>query len=65
MSLSGVTPALPPEQQRAYTRFGEALLAFSDEPTTVNLARYLAASQALDDTRRIGERNADRPWEST
>ena len=45
----------PSEQERAYSRFGEALLAFSDDPSTINWARYLAASQALDDARAAEE----------
>lgn len=43
--------SLPPQQELAYSRFGEALHAFSDDPSTINWARYLAASQALDDAR--------------
>jgi hypothetical protein len=32
----------------AYAAFREALLDFSDEPTPLNLERYLDASRALD-----------------
>jgi hypothetical protein len=61
MSFRGATPILPTEQQQAYTQFGEALLAFSNEPTAVNLVRYLVASQALDDTRGAERHKATRP----
>jgi hypothetical protein len=47
--------SLSSQQERAYSRFGQALLAFSDDPSTINWARYLAASQALDDARAAEE----------
>jgi hypothetical protein len=34
-------------QQRAYDDFREALLDLSDEPSPVNVLRYLAASRTL------------------
>lgn len=46
---------LPSELERAYSRFGDALLAFSDDPSRINWTRYLAASQALEDARTAEE----------
>ena len=46
----GVTPIDLLKQQRALTRFRNAVLAFSDDPSAVNFARYRLASKALDDT---------------
>jgi hypothetical protein len=40
----------------SYAAFREALLDFSDEPTPLNLERYLDASRALD-----GRASADDP----
>jgi hypothetical protein len=37
-----------PRKNAAYAAFREALLDFSDEPTPVNVERYLDASRALD-----------------
>jgi hypothetical protein len=45
------------EQRRAYLRFKQALLEFSDAPKAPNIARYLAASKALDDSSRTSDRN--------
>jgi hypothetical protein len=44
-------------------RFSEALLEFSGDPGPVNFARYLAASRALEQSRRPAPtppRDADR-----
>ena len=35
-------------RENAYARFKQAVLALSDEPTALNLLRYLQASRALD-----------------
>jgi hypothetical protein len=37
-------------QRRAYGRFNEALLVFSERPSTENAIRYLAASRELRPT---------------
>jgi hypothetical protein len=42
---------LPPPQPAAIRHFVEAVCALSEEPGRTNVARYLAASQALDDSR--------------
>jgi hypothetical protein len=47
MSLNG---RLRPRQRSVEVLFKDALLAFSDDPTASNLARYLAASRALAET---------------
>jgi hypothetical protein len=49
VSLNG---RLRPTQRSVEKRFKDALLAFSDDPTASNLARYLAASRALAETPR-------------
>ena len=47
-----MTPARLLREQRALLRFGEALHDFSYDPGPDNLVRYLAASRALDESRR-------------
>jgi hypothetical protein len=49
MSLNG---RLRPTQPSVESRFKDALLAFSDDPTASNLQRYLAASRALAEAPR-------------
>jgi hypothetical protein len=51
MSFNG---RLRPRRRSAEVLFKDALLAFSDNPTASNLARYLAASRALAETPRTG-----------
>jgi hypothetical protein len=46
---------LEPER-RAFRLFGDALLAFSDDPGPDNLERYLAASRGLEESRRAREK---------
>jgi hypothetical protein len=46
-------------ERRALLRFGAALHDFSYDPGPDNLARYLAASRALEESRRA--RPAPRP----
>jgi hypothetical protein len=41
------TPTAPPTR-KAYLRFRDALIDFSDDPSPENLVRYLAASRALE-----------------
>ncbi len=43
---------LAPAEQRAVRRFVDAVLDFSEDPGPVNLVRYLAASRALEESRR-------------
>jgi hypothetical protein len=43
----------PPKRRSAYARFKDALHEFSDHPTSDNAVRYLAASRALDESRRL------------
>jgi hypothetical protein len=38
-----------PAQRQAFREFAEAVHAFSDDPGPFNLARYLAASRALEE----------------
>lgn len=38
--------------RRVLRQFADAVLAFSDEPGPENLERYLAASRALEESRR-------------
>ena len=47
-----MTDDADPEQRHAFARFREAITAFSDDPSPDNLVRYLAASRALDESRR-------------
>jgi hypothetical protein len=47
-----VTEGTPPAKRRAYARFRNAVIDFSDDPSPDNLVRYLAASRQLDDPRR-------------
>jgi hypothetical protein len=42
--------------RRAQRLFADAVLAFSDDPGPANLERYLAASRALEESRRSGTR---------
>ncbi len=42
--------------RRAQRLFADAVLAFSDDPGPANLERYLAASRALEESRRAGTR---------
>ena len=51
---------LSPERIRALVRFRDALVDFADDPSPENVERYLAASQALDET-RAHSRAAKRP----
>jgi hypothetical protein len=37
-----------PARENAHARFKKAVLALSDEPTALNLLRYLQASRELD-----------------
>ena len=47
----GVAPTIGLlKQRRALTRFRSAVLAFSDDPSALNFARYRAASRVLDET---------------
>jgi hypothetical protein len=39
-------------KRRAQRFFADAVLAFSDDPGPANLERYLAASRALEESRR-------------
>jgi hypothetical protein len=39
-------------QREVFRRFADAVHAFSREPDRANLARYLTASRALDESRR-------------
>jgi hypothetical protein len=39
------------DERRALSSFRASLLAFADEPSVVNLERYLAASRRLDAVR--------------
>jgi hypothetical protein len=41
-----------PNQRSLELQFRDAVLAFSDDPTPSNLARYLAASRALAEAPR-------------
>ena len=47
-----MTPARLTREQRVFLRFVEALNDFSYDPGPDNLERYLAASNALDESRR-------------
>jgi hypothetical protein len=52
-----------PAERDACLRFSEALVDFSGDPGFPNLARYLAASRALEESRRLARmpsRDADR-----
>lgn len=49
-----MTEELSPERVRALVRFRDALVDFADDPSPDNVERYLAASQALDETRARG-----------
>jgi hypothetical protein len=49
------------KRRRAYRRFKEALLGFSESPSTDNAIRYLAASRALRPTNRGPARDCDLP----
>jgi hypothetical protein len=51
---------LPPPQAAAMRRFIEAVCALSDDPGRTNVTRYLAASQALDDSRTAQESSLKR-----
>jgi hypothetical protein len=44
-----------PVERRAYRHFADAVLALSDDPGRDNLERYLAASRALEESRRAGQ----------
>jgi len=46
--------------QRALRQFADAVLAFSDDPGPANLERYLAASSALEESRRARPNGARR-----
>jgi hypothetical protein len=39
-------------ERAAYREFGDAVVAFAGDPGPFNLARYVAASRALEDARR-------------
>jgi hypothetical protein len=48
-----MTRARPvPNERRAFRIFGDAVLAFSDDPGPENLERYLASSRMLEESRR-------------
>jgi hypothetical protein len=48
-----MTRARPaPSERRALRLFGDAVLAFSDDPGPENLERYLATSRMLEESRR-------------
>ena len=49
-----MTEELSSERRRALVRFRDALIDFADDPSPDNVVRYLAASQALDETRARG-----------
>jgi hypothetical protein len=51
---------LAPRERIAFRQFVEAVVDLSDDPGPENLERYLAASQALDDSRRKGSSAAKR-----
>ena len=51
-----MTPArLAPAERSAFRQFVDALRAFSDDQGPANLVGYLAASRALEESRRSGE----------
>ena len=50
--MQHVTPTQLTREQRVFLRFVEALHDFSYDPGPDNLERYLAASNALDESRR-------------
>ena len=39
-------------ERNAFRQFGDAVRAFSDDPGQANLGRYLAASRAVEESRR-------------
>ena len=45
-----------PSVRIAMERFADAIFDLSDEPTSANIARYLAASRALEESRRTAAR---------
>jgi hypothetical protein len=48
-----------PAGKDAHARFKEAVIALSDEPTALNLLRYLQASRELDAARpRVSSKTA-------
>ena len=49
--MSGVVD----ETLRAYRRFSDALLEFSEDPSPDNLERYLAASAAIESSRDVSD----------
>jgi hypothetical protein len=49
------------KRRRAYSRFKEALLAFSESPSTESVVRYLAASRELRPTGTGSPRGRDLP----
>jgi hypothetical protein len=51
-------------ERRAYRQFADGLLAFSDDPPA-NLERYLAASRALEESRRSGRHRRKLELEAT
>lgn len=40
-----------PSERRAFARFRDAVIEFSDDPSPDNLVRYLMASRALEESR--------------
>jgi hypothetical protein len=51
-SRDGVTVEDDRSQSETLRQFSDAVIAFSDDPGPENLERYLAASHALEESRR-------------
>jgi hypothetical protein len=51
-------PPRDPARENAHARFKAAVLALSDEPTALNLLRYLQASRALEAAERVHSKTA-------
>ena len=43
---------IDPSQRTAFRRFADAIHVFSNDPDRANFMRYLAASRALEESRR-------------